>query len=273
MRGDADCDTPEPSLYLRRSKPVDVRRGSVRWKRTLLAGGSVVLFAGGALVGAAYGVHSYLKTSPRFTLRETILIGGENIPREQIARIFAADAGRSVFEIPLRRRRAEILALPWVQSAHVIRGWPDRIRVLIRERQPVAFVRLPAGLGLIDREGVLLNVPAGRKFPFPVLDGISPLQTPAERKKRVELVMSVLADLDREKPPRSPEVSEIDVSDPDNAAVTVTQAGSAVLVHLGNAHFLERYQLFLENVESWREQYGSVRSVDLRYEKQVIVKP
>jgi hypothetical protein len=44
-------------------------------------------------------------------------------------------------------------------------------------------------------------------------------------------------------------------------------------VHLGNSHFLERYRLFLENVEAWREQYGAVRSVDLRFEKQVVVKP
>ena len=165
------------------------------------------------------------------------------------------------------------MALPWVETAHVVRGWPNHLGILIRERRPVAFVRAASGLSLIDSEGVLLPILAGGKFPFPVLDGISESQAVFDRKKRVGVALAVLADLDREAPPRSGEVSEIDLSDPNDAAITVSASGTPALVHLGNAHFLERYKLFLENVEAWREQYGSVRSVDLRFEKQVIVRP
>ncbi|HYM09600.1 MAG TPA: FtsQ-type POTRA domain-containing protein, partial [Bryobacterales bacterium] len=269
-----EFDAPEPSPYLRRSRRIEVRRPAVRWKRALLVGGAIFLVAGGTLSIVAFGVHTYLTTSPRFSLTDTLAVqGSAHVPRERLAQVFAADLGRSVFEVPLDRRRAELAALPWVQSAYVVRGWPNRLRVLVSEREPVAFARLGSGLGLIDRDGVLMPILGGAKFRFPVLSGASEGQPPAERRRRVGIMLAVLADLDREIPRRSGEVSEIDLTDPNDAAITVSQAGSAVLVHLGNTHFLDRYKLFLENVEAWRDEYGSVHSVDLRFEKQVIVKP
>ena len=274
MRAVDELDGPEPSPYLRRSKRVEIRRDRVRWKRILLRGSAIALLSAGVLGAAAYTIHTYLSTSPRFALRDTLAVGGgRHVFPDRAVRIFASNLGSSVFRVPLERRRAELMTLPWVESAHVIRGWPNRLRVLIEERKPMAFVRLSSGVSLIDREGVLLPLPAGEKFLFPVLSGITEAQPLEERKRRVGILAAVLQDLDREMPPRSGEVSEIDLTDPNDAAVTVTASGSAVMVHLGDSHFLERYKLFLENVEAWREQYGSVRSVDLRFEKQVIVKP
>ncbi len=273
MREADERDEKEASPYLRRAKRVEVRRPAVRWRRVLILGGAITLLAGGLLATAAYGVSTYLTTSPRFTLQQGLAIeGSEHVSRWRVGRIFGRDAGRSVFSIPLERRREELMTLPWVESAFLIRAWPDRLRVVINERKPVAFVLAPA-LSLIDREGMLLPLPAGGHFQFPVLTGIQESQPPPERRKRVAVAMAVLGDLDRDNARRSGDVSEIDLTDPDDAAVTVSASGSAVLVHLGNAHFLDRYKLFLENVETWRGQYGSVRSVDLRFEKQVIVKP
>ena len=270
-----DRDEQEPSPYLRRSRRVEVRRG-VRWKRVAVIGLPVLLAAGGVAAAAAYGVNAYLTRSPRFALRDNLAVdGAQHVSMDQVARVFAADAGRSVLGVPLEKRRAQLLALPWIQNAWVLRGWPNRLRVLVSERRPVAFVRADSGaLGLIDREGVLLPLPRRGKFPFPVLGGVTESLTAAERRKRVARALAVLEDLDRDIPPRAGEVSEIDLHDPEDAAVTVTGAGvgTAVLVHLGEGPFLERYRYFLRNIETWREQYGAVRSVDLRYEKQVIVR-
>ena len=274
MPVDDDLDAPEPSPYLRRSKRVEVRRSAVRWKRILLLGGLIALLSAGVLAAAAYGIGAYLTSSPRFTLQDSLAIqGGDHVTRGQIARIFASDTGRSIFSVPLEKRRAQLMALPWIESASVVRAWPDRVRVEVRERQPVAFVRLPSGMSLIDRQGVLLPLPIGGKFHFAVVNGITDSYPLAERKKRIGTVTAVLDDLDRETPHRSGDVSEIDVGNPEDAAITVSQGSSAVMVHLGSAHFLERYKLFLDNVENWREQYGSIHSVDLQYDKQVIVKP
>jgi cell division protein FtsQ len=274
-------DSGEPSPYLRRSRHVEVRRSAVRLRRFMVLGTLLTLLAGGVAAAAAYGVNTYLVTSPRYKLRDTLWIAGSvRVPREQLEKIFAADAGRSVFDVPLERRRNQVMSIPWIESVHILRGWPNRLRVVVRERRPVAFVRVAAGaetrqgrLWLIDSHGVLLPLPRNASFSLPVLTGIRESQTLEERRNRVGLMLAVLTDLDRETPHRSPDISELDLTDPDDAAITVTASGSPVLVHLGRANFLDRYKVFLENIEHWREQYGSVRSVDLRFEKQVVVKP
>ena len=278
-------DEPEPSPYLRRTRRPEVRRRA-RWKQLLLVGGAVTLASGGVLAAAGYELVSYLISSPRFTLQETEAAAtGEYISPAVISQIFSGDVGRSVYRVPLEERRQQLLSLPWVESAYVMRAWPNHLRVLATERKPVAFVRLEgqraagsnvparAPLSLIDREGVLLPLPAQGNLPFPVLSGVTAAQPLSERRKLVGVLLTVLADLDSESPQRSGEISEMDLSDPSDAAVTASVSGSAILVHLGNTNFLARYKYFLDNLDHWRDQYRTVRSVDLRFEKQVIVQP
>lgn len=267
-------EEPEPSPYLRRPRRVEVRRAAVRWKRLALLAVPLAVAAGGAVTAAAYGLSAYLSRSPRFTLPGTPEAAGlAYASREQVARVFAADAGRSVFDAPLEKRRQQLMTLPWVENAWVMRGWPNRVRVAVTERRPAAFVRALNGtLALVDQEGVLLPLPRRGKFALPVLTGVNEALPPAERKRRVARMRAVLEDLDRDSPKRGREVSEIDLTDPNDAAVTVAAGGAAVLVHLGDGRYLERYRYFLDNIESWREQFGAVLSVDLRYEKQVIVR-
>ncbi len=49
--------------------------------------------------------------------------------------------------------------------------------------------------------------------------------------------------------------------------------GGAVLIHLGNSYFLRRYKTYLAHLQEWRQQFQKLDSVDLRYERQIIVNP
>jgi cell division protein FtsQ len=46
-----------------------------------------------------------------------------------------------------------------------------------------------------------------------------------------------------------------------------------VLVHLGSSNYLERYKIYVSHVREWRQQFDKVESVDLRYDRQIIVNP
>jgi cell division protein FtsQ len=71
----------------------------------------------------------------------------------------------------------------------------------------------------------------------------------------------------------SRDLSDVDLSDPDEVKATVTDANGAVLVHLGSSNFLERFRIYVAHVQEWRAQFQRLESVDLRYEHQVIVNP
>ena len=46
-----------------------------------------------------------------------------------------------------------------------------------------------------------------------------------------------------------------------------------MLVHLGSSNYLDRYKVYVAHVKEWRQQFGRVDSVDLRYDRQIIVNP
>jgi cell division protein FtsQ len=71
----------------------------------------------------------------------------------------------------------------------------------------------------------------------------------------------------------SNDLSEVDLNDPENVKVTVADPAGAVLVHLGNEQFLERFKIYLSHVSDWRQQFQKLKSVDLRYDGQIIVNP
>ena len=87
--------------------------------------------------------------------------------------------------IPLEARRASVEEIPWVEAATVQRVLPHSLRVYVRERTPVAFLRQGASLWLVDRHGVLLPTPEGTAYSFPVIVGLSEGLTTEERRERL----------------------------------------------------------------------------------------
>ncbi len=268
-----DLDAPEEPSYLRRQKRVEVHHRSVLSVRKLarLKWPAVALAALAVLGFAAYSLYQYAITSDRFLLRaEGIEItGARYVTHSQVVERFTNEIGRSVFSLSLAGRRAAIEQIAWVESADTARVWPNRILVVVRERTPVAFLRTANGLVLVDASGQLLDRPARASFSFPVVTGMSELDSPEERRKRMGLFNAVLQDLDREGARYSKDLSEVDVSDPEDARVVTGE--SAVLLHLGPNGFLQRYKTYLSHIQEWRQSIPKIHSVDLRYDRQIVV--
>ena len=68
-------------------------------------------------------------------------------------------------------------------------------------------------------------------------------------------------------------LSEIDLSDPDDVKVLANNHAGEVLVHLGSSNYLERYKMYVTHVQEWQQQFDKLESVDLRYDRQIIVNP
>jgi len=164
---------------------------------------------------------------------------------------------------------------------------PNRIAVTIRERTPVAFAQIGSRISLIDANGVVMGMPADRKtkYSFPVIRGITetePLSSRAAAMKIYNRLVSELGATDGENaaanstsgsPNYVKQLSEVDLSDPENVKVTANDPGGTMVVHLGAQDFLPRYKLYVAHIAEWRQQFQNVQSVDLRYEGQVVVNP
>ncbi|MGO9642727.1 MAG: cell division protein FtsQ/DivIB [Candidatus Acidiferrales bacterium] len=265
--------------YLRRQKPVEVRRkfGRKTWPvyRRVLVGGVVTLAAGFALFAAAR--FFLFSSSVRLASLDQIQVAGNHfVSSAAVTAAFEPDLGHSVLRVPLEDRRKELAAMPWVEQVSVERVLPDRIRVELVERTPVAFLRLPNDLALVDANGVILDRPLSAEFHFPVVNGISDSTAADARAQRMRMFAEFIKDIVLVRSDAADRVSEADLSDEQDVRATLTGVGSEpgpVLVHFGDSDFANRYRLLVENIDQWRQSAGRVDSVDLRFARQVVVNP
>lgn len=292
MTSEIDAINPEAIAdeeprYLRRQKPVEVRRkkfGKRSWPfyRRAMVAGAAVLVGGFAL----YQVGSFFLYSPRVTLAsldQIEITGTHYLARQAITEKFAQDENRSVLRVPLDDRRAALESIPWVDHAIVSRILPDRLRVEIVERSPVAFLRNGADLGLVDGHGVLLDRPVEGDFQFPVVSGISEATPASQREQRMGYYTQLMRDLTAVRPGAADHVSEVDLSDASDVRVTLAGLSEMeitglddqgpVLVHFGTKDFDTKFRVLVDNISQWRASAGRVDSIDLRFSKQVVVNP
>ena len=251
-------------------------RPSGTWSRILLSVAGVFLLAGAAV--ALHLVRHFFDRDSQFRIEGSGNIqatGLGEVSRADLLPLFGADIGRNIFFVPLSERRNQLEQIPWVERASVMRLLPDQIRVSIVERQPVAFVRHKQQIGLVDANGVLLDMPAAamaqHHYSFPVLTGIDARDPLPSRKARMAVYLRLMGDLDANGQHNSDQISEIDLTDPEDARVLMPEQGADILAHFGEDHFLERYQRYKAHIAGWRQQYPKLAEVDLRYDQQVIL--
>lgn len=272
-----DMESEPESQFLRARKRVPVRRGPLPKKAAnRFKWGLVTLMAVTALALIAGGVSRYGRRSWRFRLDSSDqiqLLGNRNVSRAQVEEVFGSDISRNVFLIPLDERKRQLEQIPWIASATVMRLLPNRVRVEVRERVPVAYVQLDTEIKLVDGNGVVMDTPSQGHYSFPVILGFSTADTLSARAVRMRTYTTLIRELDSTGNNYSHDLNEVDLSDPDDVKITVTDPQGEVLVHLGSTGFLDRYQIFVTHVHEWRQQFQKLDSVDLRYERQVIVNP
>ena len=273
----------EPRLGRRRfnAERFDKPRG--RWWRPESKAGRIFLAACallvlGAIATADVMMKHYLERDARFRITGTGNIeatGLTEVSRTQMLPVFGEDIGRNIFFVPLNERRKQLEQIPWIEHATVMRLLPNQIRVSVVERKPVAFTRHGQQIGLVDADGVLLAMApatmAAHHYSFPVVTGIDPGDPAEARKERMAVYLRMMDELDAGGKHNSEQISEIDLTDPQDARVLMPEQGTDILAHFGEDNFLERYERFQAHIAEWRQQYPHLASVDLRYDNQVVL--
>jgi cell division protein FtsQ len=272
-----DAEDDEP--FLRSRRRVAVRRGILPqsvWGRVGFTVGALVALGG--LVWLGYTVRDLAVHDPRFRIEssENIqLLGNSQVTEPELLSVFGSDMGRNVFFVPLRERRAQLEQLPWVSTATVMRLLPNQLRVAVTERTPIAFVRNGNTIGLVDRDGVLLTMPpemmAAKHYSFPVVTGVSEKDPASTRAAQMKIYQRFISEIDSAGEKVSSELSEVDLSDPEDVKALVPAGNEELLLLFGDEDFLARWHNYQQHLTEWQAQYPRLASVDLRYERQVVL--
>lgn len=246
------------------------------WGR--VAAGAAFVTILGLACGAGLLARRMVLRDERFLLTGSSSVtteGQHHVSRAELLEVFGSDIGRNILRVSLDDRKAQLEEIPWVQHATVMRLLPDRIRVAVEERTPIAFVRDGGTIGLVDSTGVLLNMKTDqapdKNLSFPIVTGISAREPASVRAARMKIFEEFLRQLDAKGEKVSGKLSEIDLSNPEDVKALIPDHEADVLVHFGDGDYLDRYKKYEAHLSEWRAQYPKLSSVDMRYERQVVL--
>ena len=199
--------------------------------------------------------------------------------------------GENITAADLRGWQRELERSPWIRAAALRRSLPSTVEVVIVEREPIGIARIFDELFLIDDHGVAIDRhgPESRDFDLPLVDGLTvgsrgdrraraPARRPAWNTGRPEiddrkagLAARVILAV-RPNPDIGSRLSQIDVTDPRNAAVILTD-DPEIELFLGEDRFLARLQSYLDLASALRERVPEIDYVDLRFDDRIYVRP
>jgi len=241
------------------------------WRRWILA--ARIVAAGGLLLGAGAWCAFTVLRAPALRIDRIAVGGTDHLSSGEVLALLDGLRGRNILFADLEAWRQRVLASPWVADVTMRRALPRSVEVRIVERRPLAISRVGGELFLVDEQGQVIDEygPRYTEFDLPILDGLTAGTGDAAaevNRRRAGLAARLLHDV-RRKPELAKRISQVDVSDPRNAVVIVDQ--DTARVRLGEDHFIDRLQSYLELAADVRAQVPAVDYVDLRFGERWVV--
>ena len=259
--------------HFRRAKVKPARRkksrGRIPWRL-------VRVVVSVMLVGyASYRAFDLVVSASTLRVHRIVVRGNVRLSAGEVQALADGLRGTSILTADLSRYRRKLRESPWVEDVALRRLLPSTIEVFVRERQPVGLSRLGSQLYLIDRRGTVIDEygPEYAAFDLPIIDGLVQGHSagqPTLDERRAELAARVIDGLAQRKD-LARRVSQIDVADLHDAVVLLE--GDAALLHLGEDHFVERLQSYVDVASSLRDRVPDIDYVDLRFDERLYVRP
>lgn len=258
----------------RRFRRAEVRPG--RHRRVLQRAwqvGRVVLVAGG-LVGVGMFATPRVVGARILAVDRLPVHGHHRLTLGEIEALVGSVRGESLLLVDLDRFRTKLLDSPWVAGVTVRRVFPSTIETYIVEREPVAIARIAQQLHLVDESGIIIDEygPQYMDLDLPIVDGMAAPKSddgPVIDPARAQLAARFLRSL-RARPELLRAVSQVNVATPAN--VIVLLGDDPTYLHLGDEHFVERLQTYLELTPALADRERALDYVDLRFGNRVVLK-
>lgn len=141
------------------------RRGPGRWKVAFVALLVVAVLAACAWV---------LLGSRLLVVRHVEVTGTKLAPRDRVVAASGIRLGRPMARLGAGAARGRVQALREVESARIERHWPGTVRIVVRERVPIATVERGGRFYQLDRNGVTVADGAAPPPGMPALTAAAP---------------------------------------------------------------------------------------------------
>ncbi|HEU4523939.1 MAG TPA: FtsQ-type POTRA domain-containing protein, partial [Gemmatimonadales bacterium] len=209
--------------------------------------------------------YSRVMASERLRVLNVEVRGSRFLSEGEVRELLGPAVGENILGLDIEALKARLRASPWVADATITRTLPDTLRVVVRERVPLALAELER-LYLMDGDGALIDIygPRTAAFDLPIVRGLQRAEADQrrERANRAGTLLQDLGDL-------GSEVSEVEVLEGGGLKVVLKGAGEVVLMDA--PPYRTRLLTFLSLREELRARCPRAEWFDLRFRDRIYV--
>jgi cell division protein FtsQ len=267
------ADLAEPTVAMadqrlnrrrRRRRTLRLARRAGAW----LCVGLLMVALGGALASGG----RWLLTAPSFAVERVEVAGQSHLSADEVVAASGLGPGQNLFRLDARRAVAGVETLPLVRRAELVRAFPNRVTLLVEERQPFVLVHAET-LYWVDEQGVPLG-PETRAVVLdaPVVSAVGAGNVAAAGRTpsgRVAAGVALIRTLMRAQSSLLSEISEVDVSRQEGPVLYMLDG---VEVRLGGEDWDGRLGRLGGVLAQLRASGQRATSIDLRFRDQVVLR-
>jgi len=248
--------------FLRPERRTRVRRRGPTYRAILALQLAAACFVA---VSALWTGYSRVMASEKLRVGKVEVRGSRFLSEGEVRELLGPAVGENILGLDIEALKARLRASPWVADATITRTLPDTLRVVVRERVPLALAELER-LYLMDGDGALIDIygPRTAAFDLPIVRGLqrAEVEERRERANRAGILLQDLGDL-------GAEVSEVEVLEEGGLKVVLKGAGEVVLMDA--PPYRTRLLTFLSLREELRARCPRAEWFDLRYRDRIYV--
>jgi cell division protein FtsQ len=219
----------------------------------------------------------YARYQNVFNLNKIIITGTHELNEEEIIYIAGLKLGTNLLKISVLDITTRLEAEPYIRQALVYKRLPDGLVINIRERTPILLMEMENAFSA-DNQGILLPAPRTNRD-IPRLTGIPSIVVTDFGKTvlhpQIRQGVGIMSLIRKKYPEINLLINELHWSGEDKSWV-LNATDSRVRIYIGQKKLKQKIQLldaFLEQRDLTPSRLKKYSYIDLRYNKQVIVKP
>lgn len=257
-----------------RRRPVPPRRKRKSFLVQLLK----PLGAALVLVALPVGAGAWVLTAPRFGLRDVAVeLEGKTrrLTADGVRQALASYQGKNLVRLSLTGLAEHIQENPWVRTVELEKELPDRLKVKLSEREPVALLLKNGALVYADVEGRPIapveSEGAAEEARQAGLLVVSFAQAPHLAGGGVVSALEVAGELGRVQPDWAASLSEIEVLGEEDFRLETEALPFPLLVTRGEVG--PKAVRLQELLPQLTRRYPRIDAVDLRFSRRIVVQP
>ncbi len=244
----------------------------VRLKRTFLRVTKITL-ATIALPAVSFcGWWGYRQaiTTPYLSIHNINVEGYRRVSKEEVMGLSGIKEGQNILSFRIKDSIGSIESNPWIEGAEIKRSLPGSVTIEVRERYPVAFVKLDS-LYVMDINGVVFKrLSKEDGLDLPVVTGLTMEGIGQDSKGLQEGVIKLIRTLTERKGFDITQVSEINVDPVFGLSIYTLEDG--IRLEVGVDSFEQKLSAFERILKSRGGSLEGVEAMDLNTPRSVIIR-